>query len=170
MAVGKNGAVVPRVLLMVIGSLFPLAFGTVPSAAHTDAVSIEPADSSRLATPPAQIAIRAADELTSAQIVLTTPAARVERLSVSVDGRNVSAPLPPDGPRGDYTLAYRLVASDGHAITGSSTFTVTAGAEPDFAAATTEDSSAGVPVIGLVVGALVVLAVGAALMLVKVRR
>jgi hypothetical protein len=67
-------------------------------------------------------------------------------------------------------VAYRLVAADGHATTGAVRFTVTAGAKPDFGNGQDAPSSSGVPVIGLSVGAVVLLVVGAVLVLAKARR
>ena len=159
-----------RALVAVVGILFVPVWGILPAAAHTETVSVEPADGSRTAALPKAVTIRAAEEVESAQIVVTTPAARVEHLEVRVDGPQVSAPLPSDGPRGEYVVAYRLMAADGHATTGAVRFTVTAGAKPDFTVVPAKPSSSGVPVIGLSVGAVVLLAVGAMLVLAKARR
>jgi methionine-rich copper-binding protein CopC len=168
--VGDNGAVAIRALSVVVGILFVPLLGSLPAAAHTETVSVEPANGSRTTTLPEAVTIRAAEEVDAAQIVVTTPAARVEHLKVRIDGLRVSAPLPSDGPRGEYVVAYRLVAADGHATTGAVRFTVTAGAEPDFGNVQDAPSSSGVPVIGLSVGAVVLLVVGAVLVLAKARR
>lgn len=167
---GDNGAVAIRALFAVVGILFVPAFGILPAAAHTETVSVEPANGSRTATLPKEVTIRAAEDVKAAQIVVTTPAARVEHLEVRVDGLRVSAPFPSDGLRGEYAVAYRLVAADGHATTGVVRFTVTKGAEPDFGTVPDEPSSSGFPVIGLSVGAVVLLAVGALLVLARARR
>jgi methionine-rich copper-binding protein CopC len=168
--VGDNGAVAIRALFAVVGILFVPVVGILPAGAHTETVSVEPADGSRTTRLPKAVTIRAADEVEAAQIIVTTPAARVEKLTVRVDGRQVTAPMPSAGPRGDYSVAYRLVAADGHAITGATTFTVTQGAEPDFEAVADEPAQSDVPVIGLSVGAVVLLVVGGMLVLAKVRR
>lgn len=159
----------PRSLALALCLLMLSSAG--PAVAHSEAVLIEPPDGSRMDALPAQAAIRTADRLTSAAMVLTRPDARIEELQVTVNGHEAAAVLPTDVPRGEYKLAYRVVSEDGHAVTGAVRFTVTQGAQPDLNG-TSEPKSAGraFPLLGVVGGAVALLFVGVTLVLVKVRR
>lgn len=165
-----NGAVILRALLTVVGFVCLSLLGGQPVSAHTEAELVEPANGSHLRTLPGEVRIRTGGAVVSAQIVMTTPDARVRRLSATLHGREVTAALPSTGVRGEYDVAYRLVAADGHASTGATRFTVEQGAEPDFETVSEASRSVDVPVLGLAVGAGVLFVVGVMLVLAKVRR
>jgi hypothetical protein len=142
-----------------------------PAVAHSEAVLVEPTDGSRMDALPAQVAVRTADRLTSAAMVLTRPGGRIEKLKVAVNGHEAAAALPTDGPRGEYKLAYRVVAEDGHAVTGAVDFTVRKGAPPDLnGTSEPKPAGGGFPILGVVGGAMALVFVGVTLVLVKVRR
>lgn len=49
---------------------------------------------------------------------------RVNSETVSVEGRRVVSKIPNDTEPGDYTMSYRIVSADAHAVTGTINFTV----------------------------------------------
>lgn len=159
-----------RLVLAVIGAvLSPLAV-VASASAHAEVESIAPSDGSHVQRLPGELVIRTGEGVRSAQLVVTRPDARVDQLSVSVSGQEIVASLPSTGPRGEYAVAYRIVAADGHVTTGTTNFSVDQGAEPDFAAVSDDPAPTGIPVIGLAVGAVVLLVVGVMLVVAKGRR
>jgi methionine-rich copper-binding protein CopC len=85
--------------------------------------------------------------------------------SAKVDSNVVSAPLRELGPKGTYTIGYRIVSADGHPVSGKVTFTLTTAGDGTPAAAsanlsTSGDSESGVPIWVWLVGAAVLLGAG----------
>jgi methionine-rich copper-binding protein CopC len=115
---------------LLVGLLVALGAGTVgasPAVAHASEVGSSPEAGAILDAPPqtvavefdspildigAAIVVRAAD---GASVVLGTP--RIERQQISVDVDPAAAP-------GQYTVAYRVVAEDGHTIESTFDYTV----------------------------------------------
>lgn len=108
----------------------------VPStaAAHSTWVETNPASGDRLKTLPAEATVTVSEEPQQANAVLARPDGSVDTLKVQIVGSVITVQLPAHGPRGEYTLSYRVVAADGHPVSGSTTFTVTTG--PDVTAPT----------------------------------
>ena len=82
----------------------------------------------------------------SAYVVVTAPdGSRVGQGEPQVLGNTVTEPLDAVGLAGTYTLAYRVVSTDGHPVSGELTYTVTAGTPVEEAdtvpAAATDHSS-----------------------------
>jgi methionine-rich copper-binding protein CopC len=100
-----------------------------PASAHTALHSSSPADGATLPAAPAQVRLGfteapSADPLDLAVTLdrqVVPPAGPVR-----VEGNDVVAPVSLPGP-GTYTVAYRVVSSDGHPVTGTVRFTVTGG-------------------------------------------
>jgi methionine-rich copper-binding protein CopC len=122
-------------LLLVVGA--PVAaLGFVvgsagPAAAHTTIVSSDPQQGEVLSTPPSTIRITFAQAVLpvgSALEVLGPNSQEVASGRVQVSGANLTQPLKVGLPDGGYTVLWRVVAADGHPITGAFTFTV--GADP----------------------------------------
>ena len=115
------------VLLTTFGTY--LALPAAPAKAHDRLVRVDPAAGARTERAPAQVQL-VFDQAVGrrfATVVVTGPdgadlAAGPARV---VDG-TVTQPLDPTGPSGAYTVAYRVVSADGHPVTGTSTYTVTA--------------------------------------------
>jgi hypothetical protein len=79
---------------------------------------------------PAEASVTLSEAPKTAAVVLERPGGNVDKLQAQIDGSTITVELPADGPRGKYTLSYRVVSADGHPVSGSTTFTVTTGIEP----------------------------------------
>lgn len=104
----------------------------VPASAHDAAESTSPAKGSTVATPPEKISITFNNSpLTLGSKVLVTDAAGNSWAEgdAEIAANVVSQRLRAGAPAGAYTVAWRVVGSDSHAIEGSFGFTAAAGAE-----------------------------------------
>ncbi len=112
--------------------IFVISLVLVPTAAtsHTNLVETNPADGAVLEKLPADATVTLGEAPKRADVVLEAPDGTVHKLQTRVADTTIAAELPSTGPRGDYTLSYRVVSADGHPVTGSATFTVTTGAAP----------------------------------------
>jgi methionine-rich copper-binding protein CopC len=118
-----------RTLLVTILAALGVLAATSPAWAHTTLTSSSPAQGATLATAPAQIKLTFAEPVTlpAAPISITGPDGMKWSVGTpSVAGPVVSAPVTPRGPAGRYTLAYKVTADDGDAITGTVAFTLAA--------------------------------------------
>lgn len=118
--------------------LLALLFVPSPATAHSTDVLTNPEDGARLASLPAEATMAFSEAPTTAAVVLRSPDGRVHQLASQIDDTVVLVRLPPNGPRGEYTLSYRVVSADGHPVSGAITFTVAAGPTPSASAAETE--------------------------------
>lgn len=107
--------------LIAVLSAAPLA----SAAAHTELVSSDPADGATLKRAPLDVTIRFSEPPleTGLAVVSEGPSGR-ETLSADVRGNAVVARWPRTAGSGDYRVTYRVVADDGHPITGSTSFRV----------------------------------------------
>lgn len=112
--------------------LFLIALVLFPTAAtaHTNSVKTSPADGAVLDALPAEATVTLGEAPKKADVVLATPDGTVHKLRTQVADTTITAELPSTGPRGEYTLSYRVVSADGHPVTGSVRFTVTTGPAP----------------------------------------
>lgn len=112
--------------------LLLLAVAAPPAAAHTDLASTTPADGERLAEPPAEVTLVFTAEVLElgAAVAVTGPAGLLDAGPPVVDGASVTAALPAGLPGGDYEVAWRVTAADGHPISGTFTFSVAAAPAP----------------------------------------
>ncbi|MBD8079609.1 copper resistance CopC family protein [Cellulosimicrobium arenosum] len=136
------------VLLSLVGALALTAFlatlGALPAQAHDQIVSTDPADGAELDAPPAAITLTFSTEPLDVQpqVVMTDAAGDVVLDGTpTIDGADATLPIE-DGTLtgGAYSVAWRVVSSDGHPIEG--TFGFTLADQPESAPAedpTTED-------------------------------
>lgn len=118
-----------RALFAVLIVLFSLA--AVPTArAHTEILSTEPANGAQLKKAPTQVTLTFAEPPldTGLAVVAQGPEGRTD-LPAEVKGNTVIASWPSGTPGGQYRVSYRVVAADGHPITGQVEFSV-AGSPP----------------------------------------
>jgi copper transport protein len=110
------------------------------SAAHAKLQTARPAADAQLNEPPSEIKLSFTEPI---EVRLSTIAVRdrsseraqtVHASAVAGDRRSVAAPLTPLQP-GVYVVDWRVVSADGHAMTGSYTFTIR-GRQPQAPAAT----------------------------------
>lgn len=116
-------------LLLAIMIAAVTAIGLAPAAsAHTDLSSSDPADGAELSEPPTAVTLVFAQSMQEygAQLVLTGPDGQPQPLSAPVfDGATVRSEVGPLTLDGGYTIAYRIVSTDGHPIQGALTFQLT---------------------------------------------
>ncbi|MBM7075458.1 copper resistance CopC family protein [Micromonospora humida] len=137
------------VLAAVVALLIPVS----PAWAHNTLRSAAPAQESTLSSAPTEIVLEFVERLdpTFTTIVLTDAAKRkVPTGDPVVGGAKGSVQLTGALPNGTYTVAYRVVSTDGHPVQGSYPFTV---ADPNSSAApivgtTTDAPSAAASVQG----------------------
>lgn len=117
-------AVPARVLAVAVLALLALAAAAAPSLAHSQVISVYPADGSNVPAVPAEVVVTFSE---APQALGTT--ARVigpnETLDVTPDikGTTVRIGLPPSSPAGQYRVEWRITSADGHPVTGTTTFT-----------------------------------------------
>lgn len=139
-----------RPLLVVLAALVAGALTAAPAGAHDSLVSSDPADGAVLGAPPAAVTLEFSGEVipTGTQVVVTDASgAPVDAGAPEVVGTQVVAALPADLPAGAYTVAWRVVSSDGHPIEGTLGFTLEGAASPSpsAAASSAAASSAAAP-------------------------
>ncbi|MFI5928369.1 copper resistance protein CopC [Micromonospora sp. NPDC051543] len=122
---------VAAVLAVVVATLVP----ATPAWAHNTLRSAAPVQESTLSSAPTEIVLEFGQRLDPAfaTIVLTDAARRkVPTGDAVVSGAKGSIQVTGALPNGTYTVAYRVVSTDGHPAQGSYPFTV---ADPDSSAA-----------------------------------
>ena len=116
-----------RALRAIASGLMSLAFLTLvsaPSQAHTQLVSSSPADGAILEVAPTAVTFVFDEPLLShldTVSINTESGVNVTSKSVKPNKNTLSMPWPIDLMPGRYQVAYRIVADDGHPVTGSIT-------------------------------------------------
>ena len=124
----SRARLLPVVLLPVL-LLLAVLLPAAPAAAHTALVGSQPSAGGALTAGATQVSLsfsgRVRAELST--VVVTGPdGADHARGPLVVRGAEVVQPLAGPLPAGDWTLLYRVVAADGHPLTGAVPFTVSA--------------------------------------------
>jgi copper resistance protein C len=160
------------VLVLAGLGLFALA---APASAHNSLISSNPSDQASLDASPGTVVltfdqpVQAGKGLNS--IAVTGPDGKQwQGGAATVDSNVVTAPVRELGPKGTYTIGYRVVSADGHPVSGKLTFTLTkegngtpAAASVDTGAeapGSTPEDSGGLPIWVWLVGAAVLLGAG----------
>ena len=176
------------VLAAVCGLVMLIVAG--PAAAHSRLESSDPADGASLAAGPSKVTLTFNEQMQQGFATLTVigPGETAwQDGETQVSGDSVSIAVKPLGPAGKYQIGYRVVSDDGHPISGSVSFTLTAPgpaastptAVPTSAGATTAaapttssataapaaGSEGGTPVWPWIVGAVVAVGAGVVLAL-----
>ncbi|MFI5495945.1 copper resistance protein CopC [Actinoplanes sp. NPDC051859] len=115
-----------RILVSVLAAGTVLVPGS-PAWAHAQLVGADPAQQSTLAEAPAAVTLTFNERLNAdfTTIVLSDAAKRAVPTSAAVvDGAKGTVTLTGAPANGAYTVAYRIVSVDGHAVQGSYSFTV----------------------------------------------
>lgn len=121
----RSFLVVAAVALACVG----VPFSAAPAAAHNYLVSASPADGAAIAQAPGLLELVFSEAVrgTGSGVVVTGPDGKPwEDGAPEVVGTTVTQPLTELGPAGSYTIRYRIVSADGHPITGTLTFELTA--------------------------------------------
>ncbi|MCD9198117.1 copper resistance CopC family protein [Aeromicrobium wangtongii] len=116
------GLVVP-VLLAAAG------LGAAPASAHAALVSSDPADGTTLAAAPTQITLTFNQNVGKpADVAIAAPdGTQVDVTGIRAVGPDLTATVADVDQRGTYRASFRIVSSDGHPVTGTVTYDVTAG-------------------------------------------
>lgn len=123
-------AVWVAVLGLLIGVLSSLATA-VSGSAHTALASVSPEDGSRLTQAPEQVVLTFSEPVSSsfATVTVTGPTGPATEDRAQVSGTTVTQRLTAVASSGDYTVAFRVVSSDGHPVSDRTTFSLALGAE-----------------------------------------
>ena len=107
-------------------ALFVL-LGHSAGAAHTDLVASFPADEERLDSVPGQVVLEFSVPLRGPGTVgVRDPAGLAHPIEIrrSLHGDVLMGAMEPEGADGEWRIDYRVVAKDGHVVTGSVPFSV----------------------------------------------
>lgn len=148
-------------ILLTAGTV--LALTAAPASAHTTLTSASPAKDATV-TAPSEIVLTYADPVRLPRVVVMDASGAQHQAGAAraVDNK-VTQPVHGTLPNGKYTVGWRVVASDGHPVEGTYTFTVSgspAAAQPA-PSATTSTQDSGSPSGWLWIG-LIALAIAAA--------
>jgi copper resistance protein C len=113
-----------------------LVLGASPALAHDGLVGTSPAAAATVATAPATVELEFTGEpLPLGTLVAVTgpDGAAVSDGPAEIEGTRVVQRLTSDLPAGAYRVDWRSTSSDGHALSGTFDFTVTAGSAPSAA-------------------------------------
>jgi copper resistance protein C len=188
-----------RLLAATVAACVALLLGAAPAFAHTRLESSDPGDKSSVDAAPASVSLTF-NEAISAEFatlsVVGPDGTNYQSGPVSASNGQVSTAVSPLGPAGVYEIGYRVVSDDGHPVSGKVSFTLTTAGPgaaaapaaaptaaaapapaPAAAAATTavdpqadSRSSDGAPIWPWLVGAVILVAAGAAVALRLSRR
>jgi methionine-rich copper-binding protein CopC len=106
-----------------------LLVGAAPAFAHTRLQSSDPADGTSTASGPSTVSLTFNEPMQpgfSTLTVIGPDSTPYQSGEVTADGGTVSIGVNPLGPAGRYEIGYRVVSEDGHPVTGSVAFTLTA--------------------------------------------
>ena len=140
--------------------------GTAPAWAHAVRVAADPAPDATVSTGPDRVTATFNEQMQSSFAAMTVvgPDGNIwSEGQPEVQGATVAVAVRPLGPAGKYTVNYRVTSADGHVVSGSWSFMLTAagsGSPGPSAAADVADS--GLPVWPFLAGAALLIAVGAA--------
>lgn len=176
-AIRRPSTALPRVL-SVLGLLAALLLPGAAAQAHDTVEGTSPADGSTVAAVPGHVDLTFEETpLAIGSEVKVTDSSGTNWAdgAVTVADKVASQPLKPGAPAGRYTVVWRVVSSDSHAIEGTFTFTAKASSgktaaaaapvsSPPAAAAPAQPHGQGVP-WGIIAGAVVVVLLVAALAL-----
>lgn len=124
-----------------------VALAAAPASAHTTLKSAIPASGSKVA-PPAKIVLTYGDPVMVPQVVLTDASGgRHESGPARSVDNTVTEAVSGTLPNGVYTVGWRVVATDGHPVTGTFRFTVTGstGTSPGAQSASGTQRASGTP-------------------------
>jgi copper resistance protein C len=152
---------------VLIAVLTVLAFAAPPNAAaHASRIATDPPENAALAAGPAQVSATFNERLQTTFAAMTVVGPDGNLWSTGdprVAGAVISVDLLPLGPVGVYTVNYRVTSADGHAVSGSWSFRLTAPGtgHPGAAAATPSSAQDEIPMWPFIIGAVVLVGAGA---------
>jgi len=130
----------PALVLAIAGSLVLLGAG--PAMAHTSLTSTVPAAGATVADPVGRVSLVFSEPVSPRQAQVLVMARNGEDLArgpAQASDGVVTQPLGRSATAGSYLVSYRVLAQDGHPITGQVSFAVAAGAGSPVTGAGTTD-------------------------------
>lgn len=120
-----NNVVLRAILLGIVVTIL----GAGPASAHAALVGTDPEDGATLATAPTSITFTFNENVSRrAQVAVAAPdGTQLKVTDVSAVDQSVTATIPDADQRGTYSASYRVVSADGHPVTGTISYDVTAG-------------------------------------------
>jgi copper resistance protein C len=161
-----------RLAAVAVLSALLLLVATATASAHATRIAADPADKSSLVKGPERVSATFNEQMQSAFAAMTVVGPDGNLWSTGdpqVQGAVLSVAVRPLGPAGTYTVNYRATSADGHVVSGSWSFDLTAsGAGDPGPPASAPTAESGIPVWPFVAGAVVIVG-GAALWSVRRR-
>jgi len=115
-------------VLALLGAWAVLAIsGATPALAHATVVGSDPAESSRLQSPPSKVTMTFSEDVSLGAGYLKVVDSKSNIVSngeAKVQGRNVTVPLKSGLGDGSYIVSYRVTSADSHPIGGAYAFVV----------------------------------------------
>ena len=130
------------------------------ASAHATRISVDPAENAAVSTGPAHVRATFNEDLqtTFAAMTVVGPDGKLwSSGQPQVQGAVISVGVRPLGPTGRYTVNYRVTSADGHVVSGSWSFRLTAAGTgtPGPVADSSDNAPDDVPVWPFIVGAVV---------------
>ncbi|MCW2829485.1 MAG: copper resistance protein CopC [Aeromicrobium sp.] len=120
----RGGLLAVTAVILAMTSLL----AAVPASAHAALVGSDPEEGAALSAAPTSITLSFNENIGRADVALTSPdGTSVDVSHISAVDADVRADVAAVDQKGTYTVAYRVVSADGHPISGSFGFDVTAG-------------------------------------------
>jgi copper resistance protein C len=148
-----------------------LAVGALAAAgaasAHATRIATDPVENTELTQSPAKVSAMFSEALQPEFAAMTVVGPDGNLWSTGdpqVDGAVISVDVRPLGPAGTYTVNYRVTSADGHAVSGSWSFSLTAagtGTPGPSATAAKDTPGDELPVWPFIVAAVVIVGAGA---------
>jgi copper resistance protein C len=164
----KLTALIAALLAATALAMAPLA------SAHAVRIACDPAEGAKLASGPAQVSATFNEPLQKAFPAMTVVGPDANLWSSGdprIDGAVISVALRPLGPVGRYTVNYRVTSADGHPVTGSWWFELTApGSGTPGPPAAAPPNAGGIPVWPFVAVGAALLVIGAGWALRRAKR
>jgi copper resistance protein C len=126
---------VKRLASMVLGMLTLLLVvvgGAGPASAHTRLVSTTPVNGAEVDASPNDVTLTFNEPVREkySEVVVTGPEGGTWQVGkLTQAGSTISQALVPLGPKGTYTVAWRVVSADGHPVAGTFSFVLTTAGE-----------------------------------------
>lgn len=110
---------------IILAIAFTILFAN-PASAHAAVVDSNPVDGAKVTAIPAQFEIRLNEKVKPPAYLVVTDeqGRRFNSQQVTVDDKTVTSAAVATGAVGTLTMAYRIVSSDGHPVSGKITFEV----------------------------------------------
>lgn len=111
-------------LLLTLVAVFAVLFAS-PAAAHAELLSITPANGAQLTSPPTKVQMTFSESVNLIEggiRLVNDSGATVPTSEPTVRGSTLTWPMPAELPKGAYVITWRVVSSDGHPVSGASSF------------------------------------------------